>query len=129
MQNKIRPHSVLSMSCFLLAISIVLGALAAHALKNSLDPVMFNTFQVGVHYHQLQSLGLLILGVFLYFKPEKFSQFRFPIFLHFFGLILFSGNCYLYALTQIKFFVHIVPVGGVMMILAWFWSAFCWTKN
>jgi uncharacterized membrane protein YgdD (TMEM256/DUF423 family) len=129
MQNKLRPHSLLSAASFLLAVSIVLGALAAHALKSTLEPTHFNTFQVGVHYHQLQSLGLLILGIFLYFKPNFFPKFKWPLILHFLGLFFFSGNCYLYSLTQIKFFVHLVPIGGVMMIIAWFWTAFCWSEE
>lgn len=129
MQNKIRPHSVLSAASFLLAISIVLGALAAHALKTTLEPTLYNTFQVGVHYHQLQSLGLLFLGLFIYFKPNTFTKFKWPLVLHFAGLLFFSGNCYIYSLTQIKFFVHLVPIGGITMIAAWFWSAFCWSDN
>lgn len=127
--SQIRNDLVLSLASFLLAISILLGAVAAHALKKTLEPTLFNTFQVGVHYQQLQSLGLLIIGLFLYFKPSYFKQMRFPIYLHFLGLLLFSGNCYLYSITQIKFFVHLVPIGGVSMIVAWFWTAFCWGKN
>lgn len=126
MDTKIRSHSVLSLASFLLAISIVLGALATHALKQQLEPNLFNTFTVGVHYHQLQSLGLLVLGLFIYFKPNTFSKFKYPLILHTVGLLLFSGNCYIYALTQIKFFVHLVPIGGVLMIVGWFWTAFCW---
>lgn len=129
MDKKIKPHVVLSMASFLLAISIVIGALAAHALKQSLEPNLFNTFQVGVHYHQLQAIGLLVLGLFIYFKPYTLSKFRTPLILHFAGLILFSGNCYIYALTQIKFFVHLVPIGGILMIVAWFWTAFSWSDK
>lgn len=129
MQQKIRHHSVLSLASFLLAISIVLGALAAHVLKKSLDPALFNTFQVGVHYHQLQSLGLLVLGLFIYLKPQTILKLRWPLTLHVIGLLLFSGNCYLYALLEVKFFVHLVPLGGVMMIVAWFWTAFCWSDD
>ena len=129
MENKIRPHAILSMASFLLAISIVLGALAAHALKQCLEPNLFNTFQVGVHYQQLQAVGLLVLGLFIYFKPYTFNKFKFPLIFHTVGLILFCGNCYIYALTEIKFFVHLIPVGGVCMIIAWFWTAFCWCDN
>lgn len=129
MDQKIRPHAVLSMASFLLAISIVLGALAAHALKQSLEANLFNTFQVGVHYHQLQSLGLLLIGFFIYFKPNTFNRFRVPLILHTLGLLMFSGNCYIYALTEMKFFVHLVPIGGMMMIIAWFWTAFCWSDT
>ena len=129
MESKIKSHTILTMASFLLAISIVLGALAAHALKQKLEPNMFNTFQVGVHYHQLQSLGLLFLGLFLYLKPNAFFKLKYPLLLHVVGLMLFSGNCYLYAISQVKFFVHLVPVGGMLMIVAWFWTAFCFGEN
>lgn len=126
---QLRNESFLSLGCFLLSTSILLGAVAAHALKNTLEPSLFNTFQIGVHYQQLQSLGILIIGLFLYFKPSHLKIMKIPLYLHIIGLLLFSGNCYIYALTQVKFFVHLVPIGGVSMIIAWFWTAFCWGKQ
>ncbi len=129
MQQPIRSNTVLMVASFLLGISIILGALAAHALKNTIEPNLFNTFQVGVHYHQLQSMGLLLIGLFIYFKPKSIQKLKWPLILHFTGLFFFSGNCYIYALTQVKFFVHLVPMGGLMMIAAWFWTALCWNDN
>lgn len=129
LNKPVKNDSLLCLASFLLATSILLGAVAAHALKNTLEPTLLNTFQVGVHYQQLQSLGLLILGLFLYFKPSQRPAMKIAIILHVTGMLLFSGNCYLYALTQFKFFVHLVPVGGIMMIVAWFKTAFSWTST
>jgi uncharacterized membrane protein YgdD (TMEM256/DUF423 family) len=35
------------------------------------------------------------------------------------GIVLFSGSLYLLALTQVKRFGPITPIGGVCFIIAW----------
>ena len=35
------------------------------------------------------------------------------------GIFLFSFGCYTYALTGVKTFVHIVPLGGISFIAGW----------
>ncbi|MBI4559219.1 MAG: DUF423 domain-containing protein, partial [Candidatus Hydrogenedentes bacterium] len=35
------------------------------------------------------------------------------------GLVIFSGSLYLLALTGIKFFGAITPIGGVALLLGW----------
>jgi uncharacterized membrane protein YgdD (TMEM256/DUF423 family) len=35
------------------------------------------------------------------------------------GIILFSGSLYMLALTQIKWFGPITPIGGVCFIIGW----------
>jgi len=35
------------------------------------------------------------------------------------GIFLFSGNCYLYSITQIKTIALIIPAGGLSFITGW----------
>ena len=41
--------------------------------------------------------------------------------LFFIGIILFSGTLYLLAITGIKWFGAITPIGGVAFLFGWFW--------
>lgn len=35
------------------------------------------------------------------------------------GMILFSGNLYLYVITQIKLLAMITPIGGLVLLASW----------
>lgn len=107
-------------------LGIVLGAFAAHALAATLTPKGLSTFQTGVTYQIYHGLALLVLGTlqFLFPQNKKFSKVK--IFFQI-GILLFSFNCYLYAITQVAFFAHLVPFGGVSFIIGWSlltWSIF-----
>lgn len=123
-----QEFGLMGLGALSLGLAILLGALCAHALKNRLTPELLQTFQVGVHYQQLQSLGLLIFATYLARRKDFLLLLRWPIFLQIMGMILFSGNCYLYALTEIKWIVHLVPLGGVCMIVGWLWVSYVFLK-
>lgn len=101
---------------FLLALAVVSGAFGAHGLEGKLDARLIETYQTGVTYHFYHAFGLLFVGVLehLFQKSFKFTRIFFLL-----GIILFSGNCYLYALSGVRNFALIVPLGGVAYILGW----------
>ena len=102
---------------FLLALAVLIGAFGAHGLKSIVDAEKLVTFETGVRYHFYHSFGLLFLGILqLLYKPLKFnvSYLAFT-----FGTLLFSFNCYLYVLTEIKTMAMIVPLGGLLFVLGW----------
>jgi uncharacterized membrane protein YgdD (TMEM256/DUF423 family) len=35
------------------------------------------------------------------------------------GMVVFSGTCYIYALTERKQVIQFTPYGGMVLILAW----------
>ncbi len=109
-----------NIALFLLGLAVLIGAFGAHGLKNMVDEKYMQTFQTGVTYHFYHALGILALTLF---DRERLIFKKAPIFL-LIGFIIFSFNCYLYALTQIKFFAMIVPVGGLFMVLGWFAALF-----
>ena len=110
---------VLTGSIFI-GLSIILGAIAAHSLEQIVTDQLILTFEKGVKYLMYSGLGLLILG--LNHQEFKFNLkivYRFIIW----GTILFSGNIFIYIfndyLPSLKHFVHIVPIGGLCMIIGW----------
>jgi uncharacterized membrane protein YgdD (TMEM256/DUF423 family) len=99
-----------------LFLAVLLGAFGAHGLKNILDGAAMGTFKTGITYQFYHGIGLVILAlVSKTFNIElKRSAFLFVL-----GTVLFSFNCYLYAITQVKIIALIIPLGGVSFITGW----------
>ncbi|WP_419208848.1 DUF423 domain-containing protein [Photobacterium leiognathi subsp. mandapamensis] len=99
------------------ALTVGLGAFAAHGLKHHLSPYLLDVFKTGVQYqawHTLALLGCGILTRFLSSKAVSYAALFFAI-----GIICFSGSLYALALTGIKWFGPITPMGGVCFIIGW----------
>lgn len=108
---------ILSSAAFSAMLSVVLGAFAAHGLKSKLTETLLNTFQTGVQYQMYHSLALILLVVLYRQMPQ--SLLLYSAGFMFAGIILFSGSLYMLALTQIKWFGPITPLGGVCFIIGW----------
>ncbi len=76
-----------------------------------------SAFQTGVQYQLYHSLGLILL-VLLY-RQQSQTLLIWSAWFMLAGIVLFSGSLYLLALTQIKWFGPITPIGGVCFIVAW----------
>ena len=110
----IHQYKTFKFASLLMGISVALGAAVAHALESSLTTKALETFQTGARYQLYQALGLMILSTI---KLNK-SSLRL-VSLMIFGTLFFSVNCYIYAFTQQKFFAHLVPIGGLSIIISW----------
>lgn len=99
-----------------LLLAVLLGAFGAHGLEKTLTEKAIKTYQTGVTYQFYHGFGILIMAIIagqLSLNLYK-TQLAFML-----GILLFSFNCYLYAVTGIKTFALIVPVGGVAFIIGW----------
>jgi uncharacterized membrane protein YgdD (TMEM256/DUF423 family) len=108
---------LLSLAACSAMMSVVLGAFAAHGLKSKLSETLLNTFQTGVQYQMYHSLALILLAILYRQMPQ--SLLFYSAGFMFAGIILFSGSLYMLALTQIKWFGPITPIGGVCFIVGW----------
>jgi uncharacterized membrane protein YgdD (TMEM256/DUF423 family) len=111
-------------ACFILALGIILGAMAAHALEKLISAEQLNSFETAVDYHIYHGLGLLILSFFGKVLTEKQLTLLFRLFVT--GLIFFSGSIYflststVYGLQNINSIVGpITPIGGLILITTW----------
>lgn len=102
--------------CMLLA--VLLGAFGAHALRAELPEKAFNAFQTGVHYQIYHGLGLIALGILMQLLPIS-RLLRWSALCMLAGVILFSGSLYLLALTDIRIFGPVTPIGGLLLIASW----------
>ena len=108
---------LLSFAAFSAMLSVVLGAFAAHGLKSKLSENLLNTFQTGVQYQMYHSLGIILLVIMYRQMPQ--SLLIYSAGFMFAGIVLFSGSLYMLALTQMKWFGPVTPLGGVCFIVGW----------
>nr|WP_086939096.1 DUF423 domain-containing protein [Thaumasiovibrio occultus] len=112
-----RVRGILVMASLSGALSVLLGAFAAHGLKKSLPPYLLDVFQTGVNYQFLHTLALLAVGILMRFlSPTRLSYAAL-----FFGagIVLFSGSLYALALTGIRSLGMVTPIGGVCFVVGW----------
>jgi uncharacterized membrane protein YgdD (TMEM256/DUF423 family) len=103
-------------------IAILLGAFGAHALKKHLNLAELNTFETGVRYQMYHALFLLYTSQTKAII-EKTKNIIYNLVL--LGTLLFSGSIYLLATNNLTLFNFkpigfITPIGGFLLILAWF---------
>jgi uncharacterized membrane protein YgdD (TMEM256/DUF423 family) len=108
---------LLSFAAFSAMFSVVLGAFAAHGLKSKLSETLLNTFQTGVQYQMYHSLAVILLVILYRQMPQSLLLYSSGFMLA--GIILFSGSLYMLALTQIKWFGPVTPLGGICFIVGW----------
>ena len=97
--------------------SVALGAFAAHGLKSRLSTQMMDVFQTGVQYQMSHSLAILLLVILYRNWPHQwliYGALAMAV-----GILLFSGSLYLLAMTQIKWFGPVTPLGGLCFIGGW----------
>ncbi len=98
-------------------LAVAFGAFAAHGLKGQLSEDLLATFQTGVQYQMYHALAIML--VFIMYKNSPDTLLLWSASLMLAGIVLFSGSLYALALTQIKWFGPITPLGGICFILGW----------
>ena len=113
----------LLVAAFMGALSVILGAFAAHGLKKIVPPDSISTFETGVRYQFYHTFALLTLGILM----ERFHG-RWLMWAGYFfitGILLFSGSLYLLTLLKATENVGlsrigiITPIGGLFLVAGW----------
>jgi uncharacterized membrane protein YgdD (TMEM256/DUF423 family) len=99
----------LKIGAFIGAFSVLLGAFAAHQLKQYLAPEILDTFQTGVTYQFYHALALLMTGILLKRYPNDW--------------LIWAGR--LFALLKsikdigLGGFGLLTPIGGLFLAAGW----------
>ena len=104
------------------ALSVMLGAFAAHGLKNLLSAVNLQVFETAVRYQFYHVFALLAVGILYKEFPGKLMAWAGNLFVA--GMILFSGSLYLLCYVKhvaipLNWFGAITPFGGAAFIAGW----------
>lgn len=102
----------------LMLAGVMLGAFGAHGLEGRLSPRQLASFQTGVLYQQLHSLGLLLVGVIAGTGRDS-AALRWSARLMAAGIAIFSGSIYLMTAGAPRWLGMVTPVGGVSFMAAW----------
>jgi uncharacterized membrane protein YgdD (TMEM256/DUF423 family) len=106
----------------LMLLGVILGAFGAHVLEARLAPRQLASFQTGVLYQLLHSLGLIGIGLLAGLtgvSPTLRRAARFMLA----GVLLFPGSIYLMTAGAPRTLGMVAPLGGLSFMLAWLLTA------
>ena len=115
------------------ALSVILGAFGAHALRAIISEKGLATFETGVRYQFYHVIALLITGILYKEFTNNFLLWAGRLFC--LGMLFFSGSLYFLTLIEIgefnnlKWVGTITPIGGACFIFGWVLLALGISKN
>jgi uncharacterized membrane protein YgdD (TMEM256/DUF423 family) len=97
------------------ALAVALGAFGAHGLQSLLAENRTTAiWDKAVFYHFIHTVMLFVLAQR---RPLPAG----PWWCFLAGIMIFSGSLYLLAVTNLRWFGMITPVGGMSFIAGWLW--------
>ena len=104
------------------ALAVMLGAFAAHGLKQILTLDNLQIFETAVRYQFYHVFVLLAVGILYTVFPGKLLQWAGSLFVA--GIILFSGSLYVLCYVKqnalpLNWLGAITPFGGAAFITGW----------
>ena len=110
----------------LAGISVALGAVGAHLLKDFINEQALDTYQTAVRYQFYHAISILVVDSMVRRLDQKYTRTIFYLFTY--GTIIFSGSLYILALRSLIFGNYadrflliggITPLGGLLLISGW----------
>ena len=98
-------------------LGVALGAFGAHALRGRLAPDMLQVFETGVRYHFYHALGLFVVGWLAEAHPSQWITGAGVAFV--IGVFVFSGSLYILALSGVRWWGAVTPLGGLAFLVGW----------
>jgi uncharacterized membrane protein YgdD (TMEM256/DUF423 family) len=99
--------------------AVAFGAFGAHALRERLAPDLLAVFETGARYHLVHAVAIVALG----FAEARLPAVRVAGILFLAGTVLFSGSLYALALTGVRAWGAVTPLGGLAFLVGWAWLA------
>jgi uncharacterized membrane protein YgdD (TMEM256/DUF423 family) len=115
--------SFLKTAALLGALSIAMGAFAAHTLRDMVSAYALQIFETGVRYQFYHVFALFFTGLLFKEFPNKLIRWSGYLFIA--GIILFSGSLYILAIIKgvvipgYDWVGAITPLGGISFIAGW----------
>jgi uncharacterized membrane protein YgdD (TMEM256/DUF423 family) len=95
------------------ALAVAIGAFGAHGLRGRVPEAAIETLRTGQAYHLTMSVALLACAHFVGAWRSVLAA----------GILVFAGSLYALALSGVRVWGAVTPVGGALMIAAWLWLA------
>jgi uncharacterized membrane protein YgdD (TMEM256/DUF423 family) len=116
-------NATLTLGALLAGITIAMGALGAHALKDILNAAQLQTYETAVRYQMYHVFALLLIGILQNQYPQLTLSICKKLVLV--GMLLFGGSIYLvlfltHVAVPIPFWIYLItPLGGLCYISSW----------
>ena len=102
-------------------LSVTLGAMGAHSLKNILTEKNLSAFQTATDYMGYHGLALILVGIVsLQLNDSGAKALKKVGILFTLGILMFSGSVYVLISDGPRIFGPITPLGGLCFMLGWF---------
>src|SRR5215470_20293302 len=98
-------------------IAVAAGAFGAHALRGRLAPDLLAVFETGARYQMYHALALLAVAWIASRSPSPLATWSGYLFV--LGTVLFSGSLYALALSGVRIFGAVTPLGGLAFMAGW----------
>jgi len=99
-------------------LGVAAGAFGSHALRARLTSERLGTFETGVRYQLWHALALFVVVFLRTIGPDAAAESIAGV-LFVLGVVLFSGSLYALALTGVRWWGAITPLGGVCLLGGW----------
>ena len=96
---------------------VALGAFGAHVLSGTLGANEMAWIRTGLEYQGFHTLTILALAVAMQRRVSLWFYWSGALLA--LGTVLFSGSLYCLALSHLKVWVYITPIGGVCFLAGW----------
>jgi uncharacterized membrane protein YgdD (TMEM256/DUF423 family) len=106
-------------AAILLGLAVAVGAFGAHGLKGRIDAYSMGIYERAVFYHFVHALGLLVVSILPKTGVITRPAGSWVCWLLLAGIILFCGSLYILAVTGVKNWGVVTPLGGLSFIAAW----------
>lgn len=94
-------------------LAVALGAFGAHGLKDLLARNgTTDIWEKAAFYHFIHAVMLFVLA-----ERDTLPKLAWNCFLA--GIVIFSGSLYLLAVTDLRWFGAVTPVGGLCLLAGW----------
>ena len=98
-------------------LGVALGAFGAHALRDCLGSDLLDIYETGVRYQMYHAFALIAAGLVTTRRRGRAAPAAGWLFA--FGTIVFSGSLYTLALSGVRAWGAVTPIGGAAWLVAW----------
>ena len=98
-------------------LGVASGAFGAHVLKGRIDPESLAVFETASRYQLIHALALLAAAWACLHYPGALTRAAGWLFAS--GISIFSGSLYILALSRVRAWGAVTPVGGFLLLAGW----------
>ncbi|MCY3845216.1 MAG: DUF423 domain-containing protein [Acidobacteria bacterium] len=98
-------------------IGVLVGAFGAHGLRDRVTADMLAVFETGVRYHLIHGLAVLAVAWAASRWPNAWIGAAGWLFAA--GIVVFSGSLYILAISGVRWWGAVTPIGGVCFLAGW----------